>query len=196
MVETKELKSGDVLSEASHYKVVKFRGDDVVMLLDGEEVSLHKSYVEKFLFSADQYDTEETMSRTDVVEKLKEHPRMACSVYYRKTDAEKGVRAFNREKNEKIEGVTTLVETIANSSISDIPSLLKKVKAKTTELVENPITRIIPGEMRLMRGYHENKLDNHGRLKFMDVEGGGIEKKVDFRTTQYVIVDRVKYVVK
>ena len=53
---------------------------------------------------------------------------------------------------------------------------------------------LIEGEERVMIGHHSGKVDEHQRLKF--IETGKGPRLVDTRTTQFVIVDRVKYVVK
>ena len=53
---------------------------------------------------------------------------------------------------------------------------------------------LIEGEERVMIGHHSGTLDEHQRLKF--IESGKGPRLVDTRTTQWVIVDRTKYVVK
>jgi hypothetical protein len=50
------------------------------------------------------------------------------------------------------------------------------------------------GEERVMIGHHNGILDEHQRLKFY--EAGKGPRLVDTRTTQWVLVDRVKYIVK
>jgi len=53
---------------------------------------------------------------------------------------------------------------------------------------------LIEGEERIMIGHHSGQVDEHQRLKF--IESGAGPRLVDTRTTQFVIVDRTKYVVK
>ena len=50
------------------------------------------------------------------------------------------------------------------------------------------------GEERVMVGHHAGSLDEHQRLKFTETGVG--QRLVDTRTTQWVIVDRTKYIVK
>jgi len=50
------------------------------------------------------------------------------------------------------------------------------------------------GEERIMIGHHSGVVDEHQRLKF--IESGKGPRLVDTRTTQWVVVDRTRYVVK
>ena len=50
------------------------------------------------------------------------------------------------------------------------------------------------GEERVMIGHHSGQVDEHQRLKF--IESGAGPRLVDTRTTQWVVVDRTRYVVK
>ena len=50
------------------------------------------------------------------------------------------------------------------------------------------------GAERVMIGHHSGHVDEHQRLKF--IESGKGPRLVDTRTTQFVIVDQTKYVVK
>lgn len=53
---------------------------------------------------------------------------------------------------------------------------------------------LIEGTERVMIGHHSGKVDEHQRLKF--IESGKGPRLVDTRTTQWVVVDQTKYVVK
>ena len=184
-----KLKAGSILSEATYYVVSKINNGSASFNIGGKEVEIGRKYLESMIKSAEQFDAkkEQKMSRTDVINVLKANPRTACSIYYRKKDEEKGKRAFANEKTAKIQEIQSA--TLANAT-----QLLE-------DLIDNPISRVIPGDMRLIKGFHENGMDAHGRLMFSDMEaidknGEPIVKGVDTRTIEYIIVNNTKYTVK
>jgi hypothetical protein len=179
-----KLQPGDILSETSYYTVKNIYTDHVDVEVGGEVMELGNGYLEKLVKSANQYESEVKLSRTDVINILKANPRTACSIYYRKKDEEKGKRAYEAEKTAKIQEIQSA--TLANAA-----KLLE-------DLIDNPISKFTPGDMRLIKGYHENGMDTHGRLMFSDAEakdkdGNFIVKGVDTRTIEYIIVNRIKY---
>lgn len=186
----KDLKVGSILSESSFYVVKEIRPDCIIVTDDnGNEPSLGSKYVEKILSSADYFDSEKKMNMTELAELFINSSRVAMTVAFYKKDVPKTNKAFEAEKLSKI-------KEIQDARVSDVPRLLN-------ELIENPISKIIPGELRVMKGRHYGQVDDLGRVHFVDMEisrsAGANDnrlRQVDPRTIQYIIVGRVKYSLK
>lgn len=115
---------------------------------------------------ADQFDSEVEESRTAINQVVMDNRGIAMTVCYKKKPE------FKEVAKELAAG---------QGSLSD-----RAWKKRVEELYE--------GEERVMIGHHSGVVDEHQRLKF--IETGTGPRLVDTRTTQWVIVDRVKYVVK
>lgn len=121
---------------------------------------------------ADQFETEETLSRTKVIEKLKEHPGTAMTIVFAKKVVAKDVaKALEEGKGS---------------------STQKDWTAKIKGLLEGP--------ERTMVGHHSLAFDEHQRLRFVEqknAKSGLPEARlVDLRTLKSLVVDRVRYTVK
>ncbi len=193
MTQFSKLKKGEILSESSYFTVKEVKSytlptgermhEAVVIDAHGNEGEINKKYIETIMKSANQYTSTEKMSRTDVIKKLEENPRISCSVYFRKKDGEKKVGAFKAE-------VAAKIAEAENATVKQIGAIVEN-------LIKDPLTKVIPGEMRLIKGYHHSTRDAAGRLQFTDMEALPIMVKgVDTRTIEYIIVDNVKYEVK
>ena len=188
---TEELKAGSILSETSFYKVQKIKEDHIVVLDDmGNEIRLGKLYVDKVLSSADYFESEEKINKTAMAELFINSPRIAMTVAFFKKDKEKTKKAYETEVKEAI-------DKVQNAKVSEVEGLLKN-------LIENPISKVIPGELRVMKGRHYGNIDELGRVHFIDME---IEKEsgkdydsrmrqVDPRTIMYLIINNIKYSLK
>lgn len=180
------LVKGSILSESSFFivKDVLKNGDIIVVDDHGNNVEIGKAYVEGVLSSADQFDKEENKTMTELAELFINSARIAMTVAFMKKDTEKTKKAYNQEKQAKIDQIT-------NAKVSDVPRLLN-------DLIENPITKVIPGELRVMKGRHYGAIDELGRVQFTDMElpltdPSSRLRQVDPRTIQYLIVGGVKY---
>ena len=186
----KTLKVGGVFSETSFYTVKEIRPTEVVFNTEiGVVVTLGNPYVEQLLNAADYVESEVQKTKTELAEILLANPRVAMTVCFVKADQVKGKRAFEAEKAAKI-------AEIKNASLANAEQLL-------SELIENPISRTIPGEVRIMKGRHHGHVDDLGRVHFIDMEkakGTGTHddrlRQIDPRTIQYIILDKVKYILK
>lgn len=183
--------TGSILSETSFYVVQKILGDKVIVKDDfGHEITLSNRYVNEICISADSWETEEKKSMTELAEIFINSPRLAMTVAYITKPTEKLKRDYDAEKSAKI-------KEIQNASLSNAAKLLEN-------LIDNPITREIPGKLRVMRGRHYGNPDNQGRIHFIDMELSRDASKdydtrtrqVDPRTIQYIIVNKVKYTLK
>lgn len=182
---------GSILSETSFYVVEGVSGGKVSVTDDfGHKITLSEKYVNEITISADQYETEETKSMTELAEIFINSPRIALTVEFVTKDLEKTKKDFNAEKLAKI-------TEIQNATLKNAESLL-------SDLIENPITKVIPGKLRVMKGRHYGYIDDLGRVAFIDMEIARDTTKaydtrlrhVDPRTIQTLIINKVKYTLK
>jgi hypothetical protein len=185
------IEPGSILSESSFYVVKEVQQAKIIVIDDfGNEITLGKPYVEKITVSADHFETEEKKTMTELADIFINSPRIAMTVAFITKDSEKLKRDFELEKTAKI-------AEIQNASLNNASKLL-------SDLIENPITRVIPGKLRVMKGRHYSHIDELGRVGFIDMEVKRDATKdydtrsrhVDPRTIQYLIVNKVKYTLK
>ena len=180
---------GSILSETSFYVVKSLeKGGKVVVVDDyGHSINLSERYVKEITVSADQYDTEEKKTKTEMQEIFFASPRLAMTVAYITQSSEKPKKEYDAEKAAKI-------DEISRASLSTAAVLLG-------DLIDNPITREIPGKLRVMKGRHYGSQDTNGRVSFIDMEITRDASKdydtrtrlMDPRTIQWMIVNKVKY---
>lgn len=185
------IEPGSILSETSFYVVKEVQQAKVIVTDDfGHEITMGKPYVEQITISADHFETEEKKSMTELAELFINSPRIALTVAYITKDDQKTKKDFDAEKAAKI------------AEIQSAP--IGKVEALLNNLIENPITRVIPGKLRVMKGRHYGHVDDLGRIHFIDMEikrdaskdYDTRSRQVDPRTIQYLIVNKVKYTLK
>jgi len=185
------LKIGAILSETSFYVVEGFEGAAIVVVTDnGQKVRISNQYVENVLDSADSFEKEEAKTMTELADLFIGSPRVAMTVAFFKKDVAKTKKVYEAEKS-------AAIERIQNAKVSDVPALL-------SDLIENPLSKTIPGELRVMKGRHYGNVDELGRVHFTDMEltkeaGKDYDsrlRQVDPRTIQWLCVNDVKYVLK
>jgi hypothetical protein len=182
----KKLTNKTKLSETQYYTVEKIKGDQVQLRNDlGEDIVVTADYVEKCLTAADQFDSEKTMSRTDLTNLFLASSNVVTTVNFntkvKEEDVQKELFGLYPNKGGKI-----LAE-------SDYQKNIKSILAGA-----------LTGKERTMIGRHYGSQDEFGRIKFIDME----EKKdpakdydtrsrlVDPRTINWLILKGVKYKVK
>ncbi len=172
---------GEILSETNYFIVEKIVGKEVQLKVGDKSVVLNEGYVNNYLNSAEQFEKEEKKTKTELAELFINSPRIAMTVAFYKQDTSKTKKAFDAEKLAKI-------EEIRNARVSNVEKLLN-------DLIENPITKTIPGELRIMKGRHYGVIDDLGRVQFTDMEvtTGSQERQVDTRSITYLIINNVKY---
>jgi hypothetical protein len=190
------VKVGTILSETSFYVVEDLRNDKIIVRDDlGNKITMGEPYVNQICVSADSFETEEKKSMTELAEIFINSPRIAMTVAFYKKDVEKTKTTYNKE-------VADAISQVQNAKVSEVEGLLKK-------LIETPISRVIPGELRVMKGRHHGHIDELGRVHFIDMElpkqlkvsqdGSTYDtrkREVDPRTIQWLIVNKVKYILK
>ena len=182
MLNYDELTPGDVLSENSFSIVKEVLPTKLIVTSNGRDIEIGRKYAENVLYSAKIFSNQVKISQTDLIETLMSMPRTACTVYFRKADTPKTQKAIKEEKAAKLAAIQA-------ATIDTLPALV-------TDLMENPILDYIPGEMRVMLGYHEGKKDDRGRILFIDMEDSRKVKTVDPRTLEFIIVDNKKFIKK
>jgi len=188
--------TGSILSETSFYVVDKVENGKVFVKDDlGNSITLGDKYVNQICVSADSWTSEEKKSMTELAEIFINSPRIAMTVAFFKKDVEKTKTAYNKE-------VSDAILRVQNAKVSEVEGLLKS-------LIENPISKSTPGGLRVMKGRHHGHIDELGRVHFIDMELDNIKKpatdgssydtrkrEVDPRTIQWLIVNKVKYILK
>lgn len=162
-----ELKSGSILSETSFFKVSSVTSTGISATDDlGNKIDIGKEYVESILSSADIFKTEEKKTMTELAELFISSPRIAMTVAFYKKDQTKTKKVFEAEKEAKI-------KQIQNARVADVPALLN-------DLIEKPLSKVIPGELRIMKGRHYGHVDELGRVHLIDMEQAKDPLKPDY----------------
>lgn len=186
MTNFQKLKTGEKLSETQYYQVEKIVGDKVQLKNDFDEaIVVTKDYVEKCLVSAEQFDSEKKMSRTDIVNLFLSSPNVVLTVNYNKQIKEDEVKR-------------QLCDLYPNKG----GKLLSE--ADFTKRVNECLTAALVGEERTMTGRHYGQKDEFGRIRFIDMEQVKDTSKdydtrqrlVDPRTINWLIVKGIKYITK
>ncbi len=195
-MKAKDLKSGSILSESSFF-VVKSVDAQYVHVIDddGRPLQIGHGYVETVLNSADVFETEVKKNMTELSELFINSARIAMTVAFIKKEQAKTQKEYKAE-------VAAAIAEVQSAPVS-------KVEALLTKLIENPISKVIPGDLRVMKGRHYGFVDNLGRIHFIDMElpkeikqnKEGVDydtrkREVDPRTIQYLIIAGVKYSLK
>lgn len=191
---SKKVVVGTILSESSFFTVTEVKSNGDVLVKDdmgNTGIHINKKYLESIIDVADSFEKEEKLTKTDLGELFIKSSKIAMTVAFFKKDEVKTKKVFEAEKAAKI-------SEIENAKVSDVARLLN-------DLMENPLTKVIPGELRVMKGRHYGKVElSTGRVNFLDMElerdrtksEDNRFRQVDPRTIQYIIVDGVKYSLK
>lgn len=176
-----ELKKGSKLSETQYYSVEKIQGNQVQLKNAlGEDIVVDKGYVESCLISADQFESEEKLTRTELAALFLKSTNIALTV------------SFNK-KVDKADVVKEIMDAYEGSTPKTIKSAIEKA-----------LNKGLKGEERILVGYHTGVQDDFGRVSAIDMN---IEKDaskayntqlrlVDPRELNYLILKGVKYSVK
>jgi hypothetical protein len=188
---TLSIEPGTILSENSFYVVKEVQQAKIIVTDEfGHEITMGMPYVKEILTCADFFEKEEPKTMTELADLLVNSPRIAMTVAYITKADQKTKKDFDAEKNAKI-------NEIQNASLKNASALL-------SDLIENPITRVIPGKLRVMKGRHYGNVDDLGRVHFIDMEikrdptkdYDTRSRQVDPRTIQFLIINKVKYTLK
>lgn len=171
-----DLKPGDRLSYKQYFVVDSLTRTDILATDDfGANIRISRNIADEAMFSADQYDEEERVSRTELVEKLEAAGDTIFTVCFRKQVKPK----------EAAQGVAEAVE---GASIKDVQKAIEKAMKSA-----------LSGEERVLVGHLVSTEPKMGRSTVVDLEipqGKHRLRLVDHRTVEWLILRGVKYVVK
>lgn len=170
----KGLKKGAIWTRHSRGTVVSNEGVNLtVRNSQGEEWSISRAIFEKEFTIADCSFSQQTVSRTELIEIITNAAQTAMTVKFRK------------KLDEKAFAESVLQLALTSLSVGDMTQAAFKKKVRED----------LQGEERTMLGFHERSFDEHGRLRFIDMEPGGGLRLIDLRTIEYAIVNGVEYTV-
>lgn len=205
-INLKEIQVGDVFSEESHY-IVEEIGKDTIKFKhteSGKSVTLGYSYVQDLLNTSDQYDKEVKVTKEDkkdgtpgirtIFEGIKSSE--VFTVVFQKQDKPKSKKALDKEVEAKVEEFIAAIEKAKTQK----KGVARVAKEQFEAFMANPITDVIKGEDRVLRGYKMQFVSRDGKYKCMDMdvvrgpkETG--ERLVNINTIKQLIFNGVKYVV-
>ena len=179
-----KVKVGDVYSRHSFGKVIDIQTQfdhhtrthhkvATIQNANGDKWTIGMSVVELEFTIAGQFESEESLSRTALIELMKSFPRTAMTINF----------------NKKVKTTDN-----ADQILDLINTAIKTGKAPTKTVVRKLAADQQVGDERTMVGYHVASFDEHGRLKFQESDKG--QRLVDPRTINWAIINRVKYIVK
>lgn len=180
----KEVKPGDILSVTQYFTVKSANpknGNYIVNDDNGLEIRIEGNSIVEGMASANQFTSTQKVSRTELAEIFKSHPRTAITVN------------FNTKVEEK-EVVEKLTETYPNKG-----KMVSKTAFEST--VKKAVKEALIGAERTMIGRHYGSVDDFGRIHFVDMSltkdssksYDSRQRTVDPRTINWIIVNGVKY---
>lgn len=198
---------GDVLSEVSHYKVVGINADDSIRVVhaeSGDVVNIGKSYVQNYIKSGDNFVEEVKVTKEDkkdgtlgirsIFEGI--HSGQVFTVCFKKQDKPKSTKQFNAEVNEIVTKVCEEIDQVKSSK----KGVAEWAKRTISALMKNPISKVVEGEDRVLRGYKIQFESRDGRYDCVDMDIVKTDKEsgirpVNINQIKWLIYNGVKYIV-
>lgn len=203
---------------------------EFVHVQSGQRVMLSTNYVAGMLKSADQYDDVVEVGKEDKLWTKKQideqfgdlgslsqnapnvgdvrvpgirtiweniHSQQVFTVCFQKADKAKTQKALAAEYAAQQEMAVGLIDKAKKMK----KSMAAAYKIAMDELQKNPISKIVPGEDRVLRGYKLQFTSRDGKYDCvdLDIEVKGTEngiRPVNINTLKWIIIDGVKYIVK
>lgn len=199
----KKFAEGDVLSESSHYKVSSISSNSVSLQHQesGDIVHISKTYIEKYLESADEVINEVEVTKEDrkdgtlgirsIFEKI--HTDQVFTVCFRKQDTTKSQRKLNQEITSLINDFSNEIDIIQKNK-KGVADAAKKFAEK---LIKNPILPYEEGEDRILRGYKVQFESRDGRYNCvdMDITEENNVRPVNINSIKWLVYKGIKYIV-
>lgn len=196
----------DVLSEVSHYRVIGINTDDSIRVVhteSGDVVNIGRTYVQNYIKSGDNFVEEVKVTKEDkkdgtlgirsIFEGI--HSGQVFTVCFKKQDKPKSAKQFNAEVNEIVAKVCEEIDQVKSSK----KGVAEWAKRTISALMKNPISKVVEGEDRVLRGYKIQFESRDGRYDCVDMDITKTDKEsgirpVNINTIRYLIYDGVKYV--
>lgn len=202
----KELKSGAVLSESSHYIVKDILGSNVRLTHyeSNSEVTIDLNYLKKYTNSADLFTRTEKITKEDkrdgtlgirsIWENI--HSGQVFTVCFKKQDKPKTKKRLNEEIDTLVSQFSEDIDKVKASK----KGVADRAKELITKLVKEPILPYEEGEDRILRGYKIQFESRDGRYDCVDMDIVRTEKEsgirpVNILTIKWLIFNGVKYIV-
>ena len=202
----KELKSGAVLSESSHYIVKDILGSNVRLTHyeSNSEVTIDLNYLKKYTNSADLFTRTEKVTKEDkrdgtlgirsIWENI--HSGQVFTVCFKKQDKPKTKKRLNEEIDTLVSQFSEDIDKVKASK----KGVADRAKELITKLVKEPILPYEEGEDRILRGYKIQFESRDGRYDCVDMDIVRTEKDsgirpVNINTIKWLIFNGVKYIV-
>lgn len=197
----------DVLSEVSHYKVIGINADDSIRVVhteSGDVVNIGKSYVDNYIKSGDNFVEEVKVTKEDkkdgtlgirsIFENI--HSGQVFTVCFKKQDKPKSAKQFNAEVNEIVAKVCEEIDQVKSSK----KGVAEWAKRTISALMKNPISKVVEGEDRVLRGYKIQFESRDGRYDCVDMDIVKTDKEsgirpVNINQIKWLIYNGVKYIV-
>uniref|UniRef100_UPI00341CF120 hypothetical protein n=1 Tax=Okeania sp. SIO2F4 TaxID=2607790 RepID=UPI00341CF120 len=172
-----QMKVGDNLSEVQYYSVTEVLEDELVLTNErGYPIKVAKGIVEEGMYSAQQYEKEQKVSRTELCELLEGAGDIVFTVNFRKKIKEEDV-------------LEAVLSTLKGQELTS-PQAKKQLKATLKQALQ--------GEERTLVGYLLQTEPKMGRSQVIDLEAEGDHRTrlVDHRTINWLILKNIKYLQK
>lgn len=216
-VDGSKLTKGASLSESSHYIFEERIGNSMhlIHLESGDKVQIGATYVEKYLRSADQYDSEVIVGKEDkywtekqiltqddptikvgdlklegiqtVFQKI--NSQQVLTVGFYKVPEKLTNKEFKRLRDEQAGTLLEKLEKIASQKKGIKDAAIQAIY----EVQDNPIHLYKEPELRVMTGYKLQFVSKNGHYEFFDMVENE-QRRVNIGTLQWIIYDRVKYI--
>lgn len=201
------VKVGDVLSETSHYIVAGLNFDGSVKCKhfeSGEEVNIGSTYVDKYIKSGDNFTEEIKVTKEDkkdgtlgirsIFENI--HSGQVFTVCFKKQDKLKSAKQFKAEIDEIATSICKEIDQVKASK----KGVAEWAKKTVYALMSNPISKVIEGEDRVLRGYKIQFESRDGRYDCVDMDIVKTDKEsgirpVNINSLKWLIYNGTKYVV-
>lgn len=168
---------GDVLSEVSHYKVVGINADDSIRVVhteSGDVVNIGRTYVQNYIKSGDNFVEEVKVTKEDKKDGIlgirsifkNIHSGQVFTVCFKKQDKPKSAKQFNAEVNEIVAKVCEEIDQVKSSK----KGVAEWAKRTISALMKNPISKVVEGEDRVLRGYKIQFESRDGRYDCVDMD--------------------------
>lgn len=197
----------DVLSEVSHYRVIGINADDSIRVVhteSGDVVNIGRTYVQNYIKSGDNFVEEVKVTKEDkkdgtlgirsIFENI--HSGQVFTVCFKKQDKPKSAKQFNAEVNEIVAKVCEEIDQVKSSK----KGVAEWAKRTISALMKNPISKVVEGEDRVLRGYKIQFESRDGRYDCVDMDIVKTDKEsgirpVNINQIKWLIYNGVKYIV-
>lgn len=208
-----DINKGDIFSEISHYQFQGMSTDrsggmNFKHVESGETVTLNPNYVQNLLTTADQFfetrevTKEDKKDGTPGIRTIWEgiHSAKVFTVSFKKADTPVSATKLKKLREDQISTALAAIELAQKNK----KGVANAAKAALSEIQNNPINAIEPGESRVLRGYKTQYESRDGRYNCVDMDlletsGGDLSKTirpVNINTIEWLVFEGVKYIVK